>query len=179
MTRDQLRQYNEDTLPDNLIGDDGDEEGDDPFASNNTDEVTHPQYQDIFIQKALAHRRIEFHQQDGDRITKIVKAARKAEGQTPPKRLVTLKGRYGAATSRTSLVVLDGVLYAGEYSKNDHKPVLPQSMVQQEIFRSHQDTGCGGRGVTCEHVRRKFHHSGVTSTRSLDSMADIFIPCFL
>ena len=99
-------------------------------------------------------------------------------GKNPPRQIVTSQGRYGAANSRTSLVMLDGVLYVGEYGKSNHKPVLPQTMVQQEKLRLHKETGCGGSKITCEHVRRRFHHSRATSTKSLEAMTDILIPCF-
>ena len=112
------------------------------------------------------------------KIMKIIQAAHKADGKNPPKQLVTKAGRYGAPNSRTSLVMIDVVLYAGEYGKNNHKPVLPQAMVQQEKLRSHMDTGCGGSEITCKHIRRRYHHSRATSTRSLESMTSILIPCF-
>ena len=104
MTRSQQRQYNTDELPDVLIGENMDKEDDpDPFAmKTTTDQVTHPQYHDITVQKALTHRRIEFHQQDDYKIMRIIQAARKADAKTPLKQLVTKSGRYSAANGRTS-----------------------------------------------------------------------------
>ena len=93
--------------------------------------------------------------------------------------MVTKTGKHGSADSRIRLIILDGVLYAGEHGANDLKPVLPEVMVQHEIYRSHRETGCGGQQVTCEHVRRKFHHYKATSTRALEEMAKLTVPCFL
>ena len=57
MTRSQQRQYDEEDTPDILMGDDKDEnDSGEPFTSNNTDEITHPQYRDVIVQKALAQR---------------------------------------------------------------------------------------------------------------------------
>ena len=144
------------------------------YTSTETDNVNDPQFKDPVIQRTLAHRKLIEHQADDVKITHIMKQI--MGRQIGEKRIFTNRTE-GSMKGRVEFYMVDGVLYANKEDQGPGKPVLPQNMVNNEIFRAHTATHHRGMQVALEHIRKYYHHSSATSEVTLENLAAKLLPC--
>ena len=50
-------------------------------------------------------------------------------------------------------------------------------MVENELYRAHLANKHSAKEGTIEAIRRRYHHSAITSEKTLDSLYDLHLPC--
>ena len=124
---------------------------DESFSTIDTDEVTHPQFQDPVIQRTLAHTKLRKYQSDDIKIANIIEEVLKRQENN---KLTFLKRTNGSRKRTLKFYMVKGVLYAHQEEEGKSKPVLPQGMVIAEIYQAHNTTRHTGESPALENIRQ-------------------------